>query len=74
MFLILLTIPIMNKVQKLSFKAGNMLWGEHFGAVGSQLASEIAMLIIYLPLLYLLSHLSFKYFEMYFIKLKAKVK
>lgn len=74
MFLILFTIPIMNKIQKLSFKAGNILWGEHFGIIGSQLASEIAMLIIYLPLLYLLSHLSFKYFEMYFIKLKAKVK
>jgi peptidoglycan/LPS O-acetylase OafA/YrhL len=74
MFIILLSIPLMTKVQKLSYKAANMLLGDYAGIVGSQIASEIFMLVLYLPLLYLLSHWSFKYFEMYFIKLKAKVK
>jgi peptidoglycan/LPS O-acetylase OafA/YrhL len=74
MFIILGTLPLINKVQKLSFKATNLILGDYAGVVSSQLASEIFMLLIYLPLLYLLSHLSFKYFEMYFINLKAKVK
>lgn len=74
MFLILFTLPIMTKVQKLSNKAFTMFLGDYAGVAGSQLASEITMLIIYLPLLWILSHWSFKYFEMYFIKLKARVK
>jgi peptidoglycan/LPS O-acetylase OafA/YrhL len=74
MFIILGTLPLISKAQKLSYKAANMFLGEYAGVVSSQLASEIFMLVVYLPLLYLLSHLSFKYFEMYFINLKAKVK
>jgi peptidoglycan/LPS O-acetylase OafA/YrhL len=39
-----------------------------------QLGFEFSMMLVYLPLLWVLSHWSYKYFEMYFMKLKDKVK
>jgi|GEM_PF-928799 len=74
MMLIIFTIPIMTKVAKYSNKVFSMLFGDYIGIVGSQLSSEIFTLIIYLPLLWYLSKWSFEYFEMYFIKLKYKVR
>lgn len=74
MFIILFTMPIMAKVSKLSEKAISMIMGDYIGIVGSQLVSEITMIVIYLPMLWYISKWSFEYFEMYFIKLKYKVK
>jgi peptidoglycan/LPS O-acetylase OafA/YrhL len=39
-----------------------------------QLPFELSMLAVYLPLLWILSHWSYKYFETYFMKLKDRVK
>lgn len=74
MFIILFTVPIMVKVGKLSQKAFAMIFGDYIGIVGSQITSEIFTLMIYLPMLWYISKWSFEYFEMYFIKLKYKVK
>lgn len=74
MFIILFSMPIMAKVTKLSSKAISMLFGDYIGLVGGQLAAEIVTLMIYLPLLWYISKWCFEYFEMYFIKLKYKVK
>lgn len=74
MIIILFTIPIMAKLNKLSSKAISMFMGDYVGLVGSQLFAEIVTLCIYLPLLWYISKWCFEYFEMYFIKLKYKVK
>jgi peptidoglycan/LPS O-acetylase OafA/YrhL len=74
MMIILFTIPIMVKVNKWSFKAISMFSGDYIGLVGSQLTAEIFTLMIYLPALWFISKWSFEYFEMYFIKLKYKIK
>ncbi len=74
MFIILFSIPVMVKVNKLSTKAISMFFGDYVGLVGSQLFAEIFTLVIYLPLLWYISKWCFEYFEMYFIKLKYKVK
>lgn len=74
MFIILFTIPIMAKVGKLSQKVFTMLFGDYLGVVGSQITSEIVTLVIYLPMLWYISKWCFEHFEMYFIKLKYKVK
>lgn len=74
MMIILFTIPIMVKVNKWSFKAISMFSGDYIGLIGSQLTAEIVTLMIYLPALWFISKWSFEYFEMYFIKLKYKIK
>jgi peptidoglycan/LPS O-acetylase OafA/YrhL len=74
MMIILFTIPIMVKVNKWSFKAISMFSGDYIGLIGSQLTAEIFTLMIYLPALWFISKWSFEYFEMYFIKLKYKIK
>jgi hypothetical protein len=64
----------MVKVNKWSFKAISMFSGDYIGLIGSQLTAEIFTLMIYLPALWFISKWSFEYFEMYFIKLKYKIK
>ena len=74
MLVILFTIPIMAKVSHLSQKFFALVLNDYLGIVGSQITSEIVMMLIYLPLLWFISKLSFEYFEMYFINLKKRIK
>jgi peptidoglycan/LPS O-acetylase OafA/YrhL len=49
----------------------NPIIGSHVKYIGNFWA-ELAMYSFYLALLILVAHLSYKYFEVYFIKLKSK--
>lgn len=58
MFLIIFMAPIFTKV---------------FNKFG-QIPFELSMMVVYLPLLWIISHISFRYFESYFMRLKDRVK
>ncbi|MCO5231165.1 MAG: acyltransferase [Chitinophagales bacterium] len=74
MIIIIFSMPIMAKISKISTKIISSFFGDYIGLIGSQIASELVMIAIYLPALWYLSKYCFEYFEMYFIKLKYKVK
>lgn len=74
MFIILFSIPIMVKLNKITTKIFAMFFGDYIGILGSQLVAEVATAAIYLPLLYFISKWSYQYFEIHFINLRYRFK